>query len=109
MKKFRLVIFLCLLISATASLKAQRVSISTNGSHPDASSILDVKSTTYGMLIPRTTTAQRMSIATPAKGLLVFDNQTNTFWFHSGSAWTQLASVGSTAGYWWANGANIYK
>jgi hypothetical protein len=69
---------------------AQSVAINTDGSTADASAILDVKSTSKGILIPRMTTAQRTGITTPATGLLVFDTDTNAFWYYTGSAWTKL-------------------
>jgi hypothetical protein len=49
------------------------VAINADGSQPDGSAILDVKSTAKGMLIPRVTTIQRNAISTPATGLIVFD------------------------------------
>jgi len=61
---------------------------------PDASSMLDVQSTTKGMLIPRMDTSQRTAIASPATGLLVFDTDTQSFWFYSG-AWTELSDGNS--------------
>jgi len=39
---------------------------------PDASSILDLTSTSKGLLAPRMTSAQRTAIASPATGLLVY-------------------------------------
>lgn len=61
--------------------------------NPDASSMLDVQSpdNNKGMLIPRMLTSQRTAIAAPATGLLVFDTDTQSFWFYSGS-WTELAT-----------------
>ena len=49
----------------------QNVGIGTTT--PDASSMLDVTSTSKGMLVPRMTTAQRTAIAAPTNGLLVYD------------------------------------
>jgi len=51
---------------------AQSFSINTDGSTANASAILDVKSTTKGLLLPRMTKTQKNAIATPATGLLVF-------------------------------------
>jgi len=68
------------------------VSINTDGSSPNSSAILDVKSTNKGVLIPRMTSSQRNSISSPATGLLVFDSNTKGFWFYNGSAWTDLSS-----------------
>ena len=43
---------------------------------PDVSSILDLSSTTKGLLIPRLTTAQQILITSPGIGLLVFNTTT---------------------------------
>ncbi len=72
------------------NIVAQGVGINTNS--PDPSAALDVTATNKGMLIPRMTTAQRTIIASPATGLLVFDNTTGSFWFYTGAAWTELNS-----------------
>jgi len=60
--------------------------------NPDASSMLDIQSTTKGVLIPRMTTAQRTAISA-VTGLLVFDATTQSFWFYNG-AWVELATGG---------------
>jgi len=49
-----------------------QVSINNDGSQPDNSAMLDVKSTTGGLLIPRMTQGQIESISSPANGLLVY-------------------------------------
>ncbi len=79
--------FLLVALLAVKTLSAQVVISPTNPASPHASAMLDVQSTDRGMLIPRMTTAQRTAIAAPAKGLLVFDTGTNTFWFFNGTAW----------------------
>jgi hypothetical protein len=58
---------------------------------PDASSLLEVKSTTKGVLIPRMTLTQRNAIAAPAAGLLIYQtNNTPGFYYYSGAAWTAV-------------------
>ncbi|MFN3875997.1 MAG: hypothetical protein ACK4L7_08825 [Flavobacteriales bacterium] len=47
---------------------------------PHASAILDLQSTTKGMLVPRMTTLQREDIVDPAPGLLVYDTDLGEFW-----------------------------
>jgi uncharacterized protein (TIGR02145 family) len=80
---------LCLLaglFTATA-----QVSISPDGSKPDSSAMLDVQSTSKGVLIPRMTKMQRVAIASPATGLLVFQTDgTPGFYFYSGSVWSMI-------------------
>ncbi len=87
--KTHLIITLVILV-AGIELHAQNIGIGTTT--PDTSAVLDVTSTTKGMLIPRMTTAQRTAISTPATGLLVFDNTTGGFWFYNGTAWTDLSA-----------------
>jgi hypothetical protein len=62
---------------------------------PANSSMLDIQSTTKGVLIPRMTTAQRTVIASPANGLLIFDTDTKSFWFYNVNAWKELVSGSS--------------
>ena len=59
---------------------------------PNASSALDVTSTTKGFLIPRMTTAQRTAIASPAAGLQVYDTTTKTPWYYNGTIWVSLGT-----------------
>ncbi len=62
-----------------------------------ASSILTLASTTQGMLMPRMTSAQRIAIASPAEGLLVFDTDLNTQCEYSGSVWKFEYRINTTA------------
>ena len=55
----------------TFQLSAQ-VGINTDGSSPDNSAMLDVKSSNKGVLIPRMSAAQISAIINPANGLQVF-------------------------------------
>jgi hypothetical protein len=73
-----------------ASIAYSQVGIGTNT--PDNSSMLEVQSTTKGILFPRMTSVQRTSIASPANGLYVFDTNTSSLWFYNGSAWINTAS-----------------
>jgi len=56
---------------------AQNVAINNDASLPDNSAILDIKSGTKGLLIPRMNTAAMAAIVNPAKGLLVLDTVKN--------------------------------
>ena len=57
-------------------------SVGINTDTPDPSAALDVQSTDKGVLLPRLTTVQRIAISNPATGLLVFDSDTESFWFY---------------------------
>lgn len=88
---------------------AQRVAINEDGSAPNNSALLDIKSTTKGLLIPRMNSAERIGIASPALGLLVYDNQTASFWYYKAAGWTELIAGGAGANSWSTNGADIYN
>lgn len=60
----------------------------------NSSAVLDVRSTTKGMLPPRMTTAQRTAITSPATGLLVYDTDTLTVWQYNGARWVEVGSGG---------------
>ena len=49
--------------------------------------LLDLQSTSQGLLVPRMTTAQRTAIATPANALLLFDTTLNNLQIYKSSAW----------------------
>lgn len=68
-----------------------QVGINTDGSSPENSAMLDIKSTTRGLLIPRMTEAQRIAIANPATGLVVFQtNNSVGFYYFTGADWQWL-------------------
>ncbi len=72
-------------------LKAQNVAINSDGSTPNSSAMLDVSSTTKGLLTPRMTSAQRTTISSPATGLIVYQTDgTDGFYYYDGSAWALL-------------------
>ncbi len=72
-----------------------QMGINTDASNPDTSAMLDIKSTTKGILVPRMTSIQRAAIKGPAKGLLVYDSTTTSFWYHNGVTWNELTAGAS--------------
>jgi hypothetical protein len=70
---------------------SQSVSISTSGSPADASSMLDISSTSKGLLIPRMSTAQRNGIPSPATSLLIFNTTTNCYESYVSGAWFSVS------------------
>jgi trimeric autotransporter adhesin len=97
MKKITLLLLFTSLV--TASTLAQNtfpatgsVGIGTNT--PNAASLLEVKSTTKGILIPRMTITQRNAIVSPVVGLMIFQtNSTPGLYYYSGTAWTAVSPL----------------
>jgi trimeric autotransporter adhesin len=92
MKKIVVVLFTIILSLIQLNSFSQSVAINTDGSTALSSAMLDVKSTTKGILIPRLSTTQRIGIATPATGLLVYDSTAKSFWYYNGIIWVNMAS-----------------
>ena len=64
---------------------------------PDASAALDITSAAKGFLMPRMSSAQRVAIASPATGLLVYQTDpTAGFYYYDGSGWVKLSTAGGT-------------
>jgi hypothetical protein len=108
-KRFLLPIFTVVLLIIATRLSAQ-VSISSDGTPPDNSAMLDVKSTTKGLLAPRMTLVQRNAITTPAKGLLIFQTDgVPGLYYNSGTPanpfWLLL---GNNTSQWLNDGTSIY-
>jgi hypothetical protein len=101
---------LTLLFVMFLSLKAftQSVSVNATGATADASAIFDVSSTTKGLLAPRMTSTERIAIASPATGLLVYDNTLNQFYYYNGLSWVGL-TTGTPTNYWSLSGSNLYN
>jgi hypothetical protein len=100
MKKCRTFLF-CAIISilflnGEVLLAQQNVGIGTNT--PDNSSILDLTATNKGLLVPRLTTVQRVAIAAPATGLLVYDTDFDQFWYFDGTVWIPITGLPGPAG-----------
>ncbi|MFI5171655.1 MAG: hypothetical protein ACHQFW_04650 [Chitinophagales bacterium] len=63
---------------------------------PNASSLLEMQSTTQGMLAPRMTKTQRDAIVSPATGLLIFQtNSTPGFYYFTGAGWQPISAKGA--------------
>jgi len=94
MKRISITLITMLLVGL---LSAQNVGINTDGAAPDASAMLDVKSSAKGLLMPRMTKAQRDAITSPANGLLIYQtDNTAGFYYYNGSVWTAVtAAAGS--------------
>ncbi len=90
----------------TVKLVAQS-NIGIGTTTPHTSALLDLQSTSKGLLIPRMTTSQRNSIGTIAKGLVVYDSTIKTFMFHDGTAWQEVINPNNNL--WKKTGNNIHN
>jgi hypothetical protein len=96
MKKLSILIVLLLLFSSV--LYAQ-MGINNDNSLPDNSAMLDVKSTSKGLLPPRMTTTQRDAITQPVAGLTIYNISKNGNETYNGTSWvTNTHYIGESYG-----------
>jgi len=81
----------------------QNVGIGT--SSPNGAALLELKDSTRGLLIPRMKMSQRIAIASPTEGLMVYQtDSTKGFWYYSSGSWKyNTVKQGTIAGqmqYW---------
>jgi len=103
-------IIVLLIVIVPLGISAQSIAVNTDGSQPDNSAILDIKSNSKGLLVPRLTTLQRTSIAGPALGLTVFDIDTYNYWTYRGDVnggWVEL--LHSLDKHWTRVGTTVYN
>lgn len=97
----------CLFIFATISVNAQN-NVGIGTPIPDPSAILELKSTSMGILIPRMKSLERTAIASPKDGLLVYDTDSSCFFYFIGNtnSWGNMcnSSAASTQMYWQLTG-----
>jgi hypothetical protein len=91
-------------------LLGQSVAINNDGSAADNTALLDVKSNSKGILIPRLTTNERNGIVSPAIGLTVFDLGTVSYWMYRGDlngGWAELQH--NYQNFWAGSGTDAYN
>jgi len=101
-------------LSSVNGYSQQGVSINAAGTPADPSAMLDVSSTSKGLLIPRvslTSTNDVTTIASPATSLLVYNTNAAMvggavgFWYFNGSVWVQALGAQGIQGPTGATGA----
>jgi N-acetylneuraminic acid mutarotase len=108
MKKY--IPFLILFISYST---LAQVGISATNITPNTSAMLDVSSTTKGILIPRMNTLQKNAIPNKAEGLMVYDTDSKLFSYWivaagTGGYWMDFPQTVSTSpNYWTLNNSDI--
>jgi hypothetical protein len=98
MKQIFIFILMLGIIGLANKTHAQQVIVTDDAAYttPAAGSMLDVKSTTKGFIVPRMTTAQRTTLGgtTPVNGIVVYDTDLKSFWYWENSIWNQIAASG---------------
>ena len=81
-----------------------QVSINIDGSGPDNSAMMDIKSSSKGLLIPRLTETERNAILNPAMGLMVFQTDGIKGFYYFETTWKLVGGNSQ----WATSGSDIY-
>jgi hypothetical protein len=104
-KTVRYYFVLLIMLLSISAYSQNNVSITDETSHEaDASAVLDIYSTSKGVLVPRLSSSNIALISNPAEGLLVYNTDVNSFYFYNGITWIDLSSAGSSI--WSLNSGN---
>ncbi len=103
-------ILLTVLLAVLTSVTFSQVAINETGADPDPSAILDLSSSDKGFLVPRVSTVERNAIATTQSGLLVYDTDTESFWYYNNmlADWVEMSGGGADSD-WIVIGDNMYS
>jgi hypothetical protein len=95
---FLVLLIIPALLFATITGTFAQVAVNADGSPPDPSAMLDVKSNLKGLLIPRMTTTERNSIASPASSLMIFNTTTRCLELYNdaSSTWESIHCFAGT-------------
>jgi hypothetical protein len=72
-----------------------QVAVNSDGSQPNTSAMLEVKSSSKGFLLPRMTSFERTAITGAVDGLMVYDTDVKDIFIFRNGAWSQSLSNGS--------------
>lgn len=83
------------LVNADVPQVLSVASLQVNAGSLAASAVVEIDSTTKGLLIPSMTTTQRNAIGSPANGLLVYDTSLSQLFQYQGGAWNAFGVSGA--------------
>jgi hypothetical protein len=93
-----------IIAGAAIQVQAQNVGIGT--STPHANAILEVNSSSKGLLLPRVADTNAVSGPKPA-GLTVYSNSDNKLYFYNGTKWQSSAAAGKSDSLWYLKNDSV--
>lgn len=102
MQKYILTIFIalayCSIVTGQTNIFPATGSAGIGTTAPQTTALLEMVSTSKGLLIPRMTATSRQAIVLPATGLMVYQTDgTKGFYYYDGSQWLSITSSANTA------------
>ena len=102
-KQILVLLFICPIFIGKSQIK-----LGSNVTTINSSSLLELESTTKGLLFTRMNSTQ-MNAVPAVQGLVVFNTDSNCLFNHNGTSWISLCRTGTTSliGTWQTNGNSI--
>ncbi|MGB4775386.1 MAG: hypothetical protein WBP45_09455, partial [Daejeonella sp.] len=97
----KLLYALIIVALCTFAAKAQTGTVGIGTATPNQKAILDILSTTKGLLIPRMTSGQRAGIGATSPnedGMIIFNTETDNFEFFNNGQWIAIGNGGGNPG-----------
>jgi hypothetical protein len=92
-------LYIILAFNIFSNIAYAQLGINSSNSEPNSRAMLDVESTTKGVLIPRLSTGQRNAINTPPAGLMIYNATDNKYNYFNGANWSEFVVGGFTLPY----------
>jgi hypothetical protein len=90
----KIIFLLAITLAFLQKTTAQNIGINATGASPNESAILDISSTSKGLLIPRMTAAEKTAIALPATGLMIYQTDAPAgFCYFDGTNWNAVTTA----------------
>ena len=87
---FRISKLAALLLLASTALQAQQLKLGTNPTAVTKSALLELQSTTQGLLLTRISDTTQATISSSPDGMLIFSNYDNTLRIRSNGYWQKV-------------------
>jgi hypothetical protein len=106
MKKYLSIALVFVITLLSINGYAQGVAVNTSGAAADSSAMLDISSSTKGVLIPRVTSTA--AVTKLSNGLLVYQTNAPTgFYYYDGTTWIYIQNTGAVTGILKGNGTTV--
>ena len=100
-----LVLFIFLLFSSNVSFS--QLKVGGNPNTINANSILELESTTKGLLFPRLNTSQMNAMVSPPDGLMIYNTTDAAFYVRASGVWKSISFSGTAQGWSTAGNSGI--
>jgi streptogramin lyase len=101
------ILLITALLIFEGNINFAQIGVNASNTPPNTSAMLDVSSTTKGVLIPRMTTAQKNAIPSKSESLMVYDTDVKQFSYWTGTTWVNFGNSVSAGVGWSQSGNNI--